>query len=75
MEHTLNLVLIVHMKISCQDFSLWMANGHYQVNLPWNRDKSVLPTHHQLCYNRLRSLQHKLLCKPVLMAETNMSFN
>ena len=54
-----------------EDFlpGLQFVDGHYQVNLPWNHDKSDLPTHYQLCYNRLRSLQHKLLRKPALMAE------
>ena len=56
---------------SHEDFlpGLQFVDSHYQVNLPWNHDKSDLPTHYQLCYNRLRSLQNKLLHKPALMSE------
>ena len=38
-----------------------MKNGRYEVGLPWIRDCCELSNHYQLCLNRLKLLQKKLL--------------
>lgn len=40
-------------------------NGHrYEVRLPWKDNRPTVPSDYELCVNRLRSLQRKLLKEP-----------
>ena len=48
---------------------LSFTNSHYKVDLPWCHDRCDLPVYYQLCYNRLKSLQLKLLRKPTILME------
>ena len=44
-------------------------NSHYEVSLPWRRDCSDIADHYNLCSNRLRYLQQRLLKKPEILKE------
>ena len=45
-------------------------NGHrYEVRLPWKDNHPTVPSDYELCVNRLRSLQRKLLKEPELVKE------
>lgn len=47
-------------------------NGQrYEVQLPWKENYPTVPSDYELCVNRLRSLQRKLLKEPELMKEYN----
>ena len=43
--------------------------GRYEVGLPWIRSKSDIPDHFNLCYNRLRYLQRRLIKQPEILKE------
>jgi len=44
-------------------------HGRYQVGLPWLRDKSDVPDHYNLCFNRLKALQRRLVKEPDILIE------
>ena len=45
-------------------------NGHrYEVQLPWKENHPTAPSDYEVCVNRLRSLQRKLLSEPELVKE------
>ena len=45
------------------------VQGRYEVGLPWIRSKSDIPDHFNLCYNRLRYLQRRLIKQPEILKE------
>ena len=44
-------------------------NGRHEVGLPWLREKSEAPQHYNLCFNRLKHLQMRLIKDPTLLEE------
>jgi len=49
--------------------SVKFTQGRYKVNLPWLRDKSEVPDHYNLCFNRLKTLQRRLAKEPDILIE------
>lgn len=57
---------IQHQSLSEQDEKLFLrnlryTNTHYEVGLPWIRDVHDLPCHLNLCFNRVKTLQYRLM--------------
>ena len=48
---------------------LRFSGTRYEVGLPWTRDPFDVPDHYQMCFNRLMSLQQRLLKEPQIMSE------
>ena len=48
---------------------LRFSGTQYEVGLPWTRDPFDMPDHYQMCFNRLMSLQQRLLKEPQIMSE------
>ena len=44
-------------------------DGRYEVGLPWLREKGEVPQHYNLCFNRLKHLQRRLIKDPNLLKE------
>ena len=40
------------------------VNERYEVGLPWLRERSEVPAHYNLCFNRLKYLQRRLIKEP-----------
>ena len=48
---------------------LKFSSNQYEVGLPWTRDPFDMPDHFQMCFNRLMSLQQRLLKEPQILTK------
>ena len=53
--------------------SVKFTQGRYEVGLPWLKDKCEVPDHYDLCFNRLKSLQRRLIKEPDILTEYQSS--
>ena len=51
------------------------VEGRYEVGLPWLKEKSEVPQHYNLCFNRLKHLQRRLIKDPSLLKEYQCLIN
>ena len=47
----------------------------YEVGLPWLRERNEVPTHYNLCFNRLKYLQRRLIKEPDILREYQRLLN
>ena len=55
----------------CLNENICFSGQQHEVQLPWKENHPTVPNHYELCVNRLRSLQRKLLKEPELIKEYN----
>ena len=53
----------------CFNENVCFNGQRYEVQLPWKENRPTVPSDYELCVNRLRSLQRKLLKEPELIKE------
>ena len=51
------------------------AHGRYEVGLPWLRERSEVTDHYNLCFNRLKCLQRRLIKEPDMLMEYQRLIN